>query len=278
MNGAFRINSFYKCSSKFTNNVQFKLNPVRCIATTQTWNVTSLNNQAPCSSNCTKGPVPPTQQLKFNRYFSAMPNQERLPHKRSLPRLMEFPEVLWPSALKTMKNWILTKCIIRPYFDSDFNIREFVFGAKQALQIISAKMAGGDISTLSNLVSQDALDKLKPIIQTLSMSQRQQLEIKKEDIYFTFPYQIGIMFNEDDEKPQKRWVEITMVFHILRGLADMQERGVEIPWNMGTLPEYQDKVFICNYRFIKEFTQGQESDWTVNVINHFKPIDLINEE
>jgi len=43
------------------------------------------------------------------------------------------------------------------------------------------------------------------------------------------------------------------------------------------MPEYQDKVFICNYRFKKEFTAGQHSDWTINVANHFRAIDLINE-
>lgn len=44
------------------------------------------------------------------------------------------------------------------------------------------------------------------------------------------------------------------------------------------LPEYRDKISICNYRFIKEFTQGSESDWTINVINHFKPADFIEDE
>lgn len=43
------------------------------------------------------------------------------------------------------------------------------------------------------------------------------------------------------------------------------------------LPEYQGKISICNYRFIKQFTQGYESDWTINVANHFKPIDFVNE-
>nr|XP_036222535.1 uncharacterized protein LOC106622802 isoform X4 [Bactrocera oleae] len=45
-----------------------------------------------------------------------------------------------------------------------------------------------------------------------------------------------------------------------------------------TLPEYQDKVFVCNYRFKKEFTNDNVSDWTVNALNHFKPIDLVREK
>lgn len=153
-------------------------------------------------------------------------------------------------------------------FEQDFVI---------SFQVISAKLVNGDFAHLGNLVSSEALNELKPVIQKLSVSQRRQLEVKESDIYLTFPYQIGIMFDEDNKEVQKRFVEITMVFHVLRGLREMRESGEEIPWNMGTLPEYQDKVFVCNYRFIKEFTKGNESDWTVNIVNHFKPIDLVNE-
>lgn len=196
---------------------------------------------------------------------------------RTLPRLMDFPEIMWPSMFNSIKNWIMVQFIIRPYMDQEFNIRDFCQGAKKAMQVISSKLMNGDFSTLNHLVSSEALNELKPVIQKLSVSQRRQLEIRESDIYLTFPYQIGIMFDETNEKAQKRWVEVTMVFHVLRGLQEMRESGEEIPWNMGTLPEYQDKVFVCNYRFIKEFTKGEESDWTVNVVNHFKPIDLINE-
>ena len=130
-----------------------------------------------------------------------------------------------------------------------------------------------------NMITPEALAELKPVLQTLSVSQRHQLEIQAKDIYMSFPYQIGIMFDENNEsKTQKRWVEITMVFHMLMGLQDMQKNSETIPWNMGVLPEYQDKIFICNYRFKKEFTTGNQSDWTVNVLNHFKPVDLISEQ
>lgn len=101
------------------------------------------------------------------------------------------------------------------------------------LQVVSSKLVGGDLNQLENLVSPDAIAELKPVIQTLSMTQRRQLEIKESDIYLTFPYQIGIMFDDANDKLQKRWVEITMVFHVMRGLSEMRERGEEIPWNMG---------------------------------------------
>ncbi|XP_017149883.1 m-AAA protease-interacting protein 1, mitochondrial [Drosophila miranda] len=203
--------------------------------------------------------------------------QETRSDRNHLPRLMDFPEVVWPSVLNTIKNWITIQFIIRPYFDSEFQLKDFIFGAKQALQVVSFKLMAGELEALDSLVSVDAIAELKPVIQKLSMSQRRQLEIKESDIYLSFPYQVGIIFEEANDKLLKRWVEITMVFHVMRGLSEMRERGEEIPWNMGILPEYQDKVFICNYRFIKEFTAGQHSDWTINVANHFRAIDLINE-
>lgn len=41
------------------------------------------------------------------------------------------------------------------------------------------------------------------------------------------------MFDETNEEIQKRWVEITMVFHVLRCLNEMRERGDPIPLNVG---------------------------------------------
>lgn len=83
--------------------------------------------------------------------------------------------------------------------------------------------------------------------------------------------QIGIIFNEDNE--EKRFVEVTTIHHVLRGWAAMKERGEEPPLNMGMLPEYQHRISVCNYKFIREFTKGVESDWTINLVNHFKPVD-----
>lgn len=82
-------------------------------------------------------------------------------------------------------------------------------------------------------MSKEAINELKPTIQKLSVAQRKQLEINKTDIYLAYPYQVGIIFDDEQEKVQKRWVEITMVFHVLRGLTEIRNRGEEIPWNMG---------------------------------------------
>ena len=84
------------------------------------------------------------------------------------------------------------------------------------------------------------------------------------------------MFNEEDDEKQKRFVEITMVYHTLKGLSAMREKGEEPSIGIGFDPEYQKKISICNYRFIREYTKGKEGEWTINMLNHFRPIDHNN--
>ena len=42
-----------------------------------------------------------------------------------IPRLMEFPQFLWPSIFKVVKNWIMAKFVITPYFDNEFDLNDF---------------------------------------------------------------------------------------------------------------------------------------------------------
>ncbi|XP_001867849.2 m-AAA protease-interacting protein 1, mitochondrial [Culex quinquefasciatus] len=219
-----------------------------------------------------------TSFLARRTYSTGSQDQDAAPRKpRSLPRLMDFPELVWPSVIKTVKNWIMVHFIIRPYFDREFTLPDFVQGAKQALQVVSASLAGGELKNLDGLVERQTLNDLKTAVGKMSVAQRYDLMVAKEDIYFSFPYQVGVMFDEEDEESQKRFVEITMVFHVLKGLKGMIERGDQIPLNIGVMPEFRDKICICNYRFIKEFTKGVDSDWTVNIVNHFKASDLAEE-
>lgn len=53
-------------------------------------------------------------------------------HKQpKLPKIMDFPQVIWPSVFKTIRNWILSNFIIMRYFDNEFNLPDFVTGSKQ---------------------------------------------------------------------------------------------------------------------------------------------------
>lgn len=54
---------------------------------------------------------------------------------RKLPQLMEFPPVVWPSFIKFIKNWIYANFIIRPYFETEFSLKEFVEASKHAVEV-----------------------------------------------------------------------------------------------------------------------------------------------
>lgn len=113
-------------------------------------------------------------------------------------------------------------------------------------------MANGELTHLNGMVADEAISELQQTVSRLSVAQRHEVCVNKEDVYLAFPYQvctsfgllfgvgflnwpfqIGIMFDETNEEIQKRWVEITMVFHVLRGLKEMRERGDTIPLNVG---------------------------------------------
>lgn len=52
-----------------------------------------------------------------------------------LPQLMEFPPVVWPSFINFIKNWMFSTFIIRPYFDQEFSLQEFIEASKHAVQV-----------------------------------------------------------------------------------------------------------------------------------------------
>lgn len=80
-----------------------------------------------------------TQIHKFpasiRHYSSQNGDEPSVASRKSLPQLMSFPQIVWPSVFKTIKNWIMINFIIRPYFDNEFNVNDFVAGTKHALQV-----------------------------------------------------------------------------------------------------------------------------------------------
>lgn len=82
------------------------------------------------------------------------------------------------------------------------------------------------------------------------------------------------MLTEEDQV-QQRFVEITVCYHVLKGLQELQAQVGKMPISAGANVEFQDKVFILNYRFIREFTKGKSGEWTVNIVNHYRPSDYV---
>lgn len=78
------------------------------------------------------------------------------------------------------------------------------------------------------------MDRVQAIVEQMTVAQRSELAIDKDDIYFGFPYDVVITEKVDSENQRKRiFAEILMVFHVLRGLQRLKESNVEIPMSIG---------------------------------------------
>ena len=170
-----------------------------------------------------------TTSFKHDRFMctSSGPGEVK---RRLLPPLMSFEEIIWPSVFKSFRSFIFIHFIIRPYLDEEFVVKDFTLGAKQAVHVISNKLAQGDWDGLKGFITDDILPELKENMSKMTMAQRSEVAIATDDIYLTFPYQVGIIF--DEEQVHKRIVEITMVFHTIKGLNDILNRGEKIPMNL----------------------------------------------
>ncbi|CAH1954994.1 unnamed protein product [Acanthoscelides obtectus] len=263
-------NRFFRNSSSYNTLIKSPLlrNVTGCRRVPQTCKCTTLANITSKKWFTYNGRCIAFIQKKFYCEESSSPPSNKLP-----PLMPDVPKIVWPSLLKSIRNFILATFIIRPYFDNDFSLSEFVLGSKKAVEVVSKNLSEGNMEALEGLVTKDIIPILQKSLPLLSLSQRELVAIAEDDIYFCFPYQVGIIFNEEEGKEQKRFVEITMVYHTLKGLDSMRSKGEEPPVNMGMLPEYQQKISISNYRFIREFTKGVEDSWTINLLNHFRPID-----
>ncbi|XP_064646559.1 m-AAA protease-interacting protein 1, mitochondrial-like [Lineus longissimus] len=188
-------------------------------------------------------------------------------------RLSGWPVIIWPSVLKTLKNWFLT-FLIRGYMDESYSTKGFLDGAEQAVFVVSDLVAGGDFQNLRELdvVADEAIGDAQVHYADLNVSQRQIIKVDPEDIFFRYIYEIGMIF---DDMTEKRFVEITTVFQGCVGLAEVRKRD---PWAIQKyVAENADKLYICNYRFIREFTKGVADDWMVNKLNHFLPKEIVDE-
>lgn len=66
-----------------------------------------------------------------SRFFS----EESGPPSNKLPQLMpDFPKLIWPSFIKSIRNFILATFIIKPYLDKEFTLPDFVTGSKKAVE------------------------------------------------------------------------------------------------------------------------------------------------
>lgn len=65
----------------------------------------------------------------------------------------------------------------------------------------------------------------------------------------------------------RRFVEITMCYHAIHNLEEIKTRSEEI---IDIQKELKNSIYVLNYRFIREYTDGVNDAWTINAINHLK--------
>lgn len=179
-------------------------------------------------------------------------------------KLMDFPERSVPSFVKSFRNRFFS-FLIRAYYDATFTIDGFLEGATQAASIVSQCISDGNFADLKGLVVEEAVTEIQNNYADLSLQQRRWLRIKPSDLIGKFVFEIGMMF---DDHTDQRFVEITVVLH---GYHDMEERPSSLSELYSHMGENPEKFYVANYRFIREFTKGVDTAWTINKLNHFTP-------
>ena len=71
------------------------------------------------------------------------------------------------------------------------------------MSFISEKLSKGEFDDLEDLVDADALAEIKKNMAGFSMAQRELLAVDPEDIFFSFPFEIGIIIPDKQPEPRK---------------------------------------------------------------------------
>lgn len=61
------------------------------------------------------------------------------------------------------------------------------------LQVVSSKISEGDTKSLDALVTNEVVQSVQRAVSLMSLSQREQIAVNAEDIYFSFPYQVFLI-------------------------------------------------------------------------------------
>lgn len=62
---------------------------------------------------------------------------------------------------------------------------------------MSHELSRGNFQALEDVVTKPSLEEIKRNFANFSLKQRLDLAVEKEDIFFSFPYQIGMIFTNE---------------------------------------------------------------------------------
>lgn len=48
------------------------------------------------------------------------------------------------------------------------------------------------------------------------------------------------------------------------------------PLTMGLMPEYQEKIYVCNLKFRRDYTNGNDAPWIIDMYNQLTLIAMVN--
>lgn len=83
------------------------------------------------------------------------------------------------------------------------------------MTIVSSALAREDYDSIQDLVDKETIARTRQKISTLTAEQKQLIEIHKDDVYLTFPYQVGIMFDNDDKGINQYCFQFSCKLHVV---------------------------------------------------------------
>lgn len=166
--------------------------------------------------------------------------------------------------------WIRNKVLIylvEVYFELGLTTGDFDNGVKQALVFVSNLMSNGNFRDLRGVVSKEMVEYAETKCNALTEAQRQQLAISLDDIIFTLPENVSVVFDRNGRK----FCFIEMRFwHLSTANRPDDPEGLKI-FKIATTEDgaKPQKIVTAVYEFHRELTTGADSEWTVTNIWHW---------
>ncbi|XP_072756310.1 m-AAA protease-interacting protein 1, mitochondrial [Anoplolepis gracilipes] len=177
----------------------------------------------------------------------------------SLPMLVDGAPSHVPSILTPLKLLYLSVFKITPHIDKEFDVAEFMKGAKYATIVISKALSNKDYESLEGLVTQDMIEILRLKIETLSPNQRQLIAVDETDIIFYILSDIAVTVDEEHS------IQITTSCHYIQGLAEKKSKIMSGVLDFTAMTKH----IVCNYTFTRKYVNNIGGPWIASFVNHY---------
>lgn len=112
---------------------------------------------------------------------------------------------LWDTA----NVWFMQKFRL-PIIDRDYKKEDFLYGALQAIDVVSKRLAARDYDGLAEMIDADALAQIRPNLDAMTDEQRSELPIEAENVFTEKIGEINIA-TDNTCKPPKHFVQILVL-------------------------------------------------------------------